>query len=280
MEVLSRAAGRGYSQGTSFSLAWDTSGDVNEERAYGRRAPPIQQQALSKESYAAALREQISAKRSLGTGYGDAPRRSNSFTAAANLNLGSELRSASRDVGEARANSYAQDLKAQIDERAAVRAQARNSRIAADREDDVRVERETSMFREQVRREQDVQAERHRVVQARADALERFLDARGEVPKAGAAAREGGALPPPAPVRHRVQFQDPVPSRGNSGGAAPIGYGGCGVLPGQNALPAGPTSANRFASGGNQNCGNVLTNKPTSRVLAPPGGRSSFSLAW
>ena len=34
-------------------------------------------------------------------------------------------------------------------------------------------------------------------------------------------------------------------------------------------------SANRFATGSNQNAGNVLTDKPTTRVVAPPGGRSS-----
>ena len=37
-------------------------------------------------------------------------------------------------------------------------------------------------------------------------------------------------------------------------------------------------SANRFANGANQNCGNFLTDRPTSRVLAPPGGRSSGPL--
>ena len=38
------------------------------------------------------------------------------------------------------------------------------------------------------------------------------------------------------------------------------------------------TSANAFASGTNQNCGNFITDRPTSRVLAPPGGRSSGPL--
>lgn len=38
-------------------------------------------------------------------------------------------------------------------------------------------------------------------------------------------------------------------------------------------------SSNRYANGMNQNCGNVLTDRRTSRVLKPPGGGSSFSLA-
>jgi len=35
-------------------------------------------------------------------------------------------------------------------------------------------------------------------------------------------------------------------------------------------------SSNAFARGANQNQGNVLTDRPTSKVLAPPGGRSSI----
>jgi len=36
--------------------------------------------------------------------------------------------------------------------------------------------------------------------------------------------------------------------------------------------------SNAYASGSNQNVGNYLTDRPTSRVLAPPGGASSFKL--
>mmetsp|Transcript_3159 Transcript_3159/g.3520 ORF Transcript_3159/g.3520 Transcript_3159/m.3520 type:complete len:94 (+) Transcript_3159:84-365(+) len=37
-------------------------------------------------------------------------------------------------------------------------------------------------------------------------------------------------------------------------------------------------SNNAFANGTNMNCGNVLTDRPSSRVLNPPGGKSSISL--
>ncbi len=37
-------------------------------------------------------------------------------------------------------------------------------------------------------------------------------------------------------------------------------------------------SSNVYASGSNMNSGNVITDRPTSRVLNPPGGKSSFSL--
>jgi len=36
-------------------------------------------------------------------------------------------------------------------------------------------------------------------------------------------------------------------------------------------------SSNSFANGNSQNVGNVLTDRPTSRVLQPPGGRSSIT---
>lgn len=39
-------------------------------------------------------------------------------------------------------------------------------------------------------------------------------------------------------------------------------------------------SSNTFASGSNQNCGNCISNTPTTRVVAPPGGHTSVSLAW
>lgn len=37
-------------------------------------------------------------------------------------------------------------------------------------------------------------------------------------------------------------------------------------------------SSNVFASGVSQNCGNFMTGRPSSRVTAPPGGHSTFSL--
>eukprot|EP00929_Paragymnodinium_shiwhaense_P067251 TRINITY_DN33869_c0_g1_i1.p1 TRINITY_DN33869_c0_g1~~TRINITY_DN33869_c0_g1_i1.p1 ORF type:complete len:404 (+),score=29.89 TRINITY_DN33869_c0_g1_i1:143-1354(+) len=46
------------------------------------------------------------------------------------------------------------------------------------------------------------------------------------------------------------------------------------------AAGGGRVSANSFACGSNQNCGNVLTDRSTTRLHAPPGGKSSFSLGW
>ena len=36
-------------------------------------------------------------------------------------------------------------------------------------------------------------------------------------------------------------------------------------------------SSNEYANGSSQNTGNVITDRPTSRVLQPPGGKSSIS---
>jgi len=36
--------------------------------------------------------------------------------------------------------------------------------------------------------------------------------------------------------------------------------------------------SNAYANGGNQNCGNVLTDRPTTRLHAPPGGASQITL--
>jgi len=41
------------------------------------------------------------------------------------------------------------------------------------------------------------------------------------------------------------------------------------------AAPERKVSSNAYASGSNQNAGNVLTDRPTTRVHAPPGGSSS-----
>lgn len=39
-------------------------------------------------------------------------------------------------------------------------------------------------------------------------------------------------------------------------------------------------TSNSWASGTNQNCGNVIGDVPSTRVLRPPGGSSALSLAW
>ena len=104
----------------------------------------------------------------------------------------------------------------------------------------------------------------------------------GEEARYGAPAPAAAAAPPPA--------DDGYGAYGGSAAPAPARATGI------------PHSSNAFARGANQNCGvrlrraggeggaprhftlapprpqNVLTDRPTSRVLAPPGGRSSISI--
>lgn len=49
------------------------------------------------------------------------------------------------------------------------------------------------------------------------------------------------------------------------------------TLPGASEAQRG-VSSNQWAQGANQNCGNMISDRPTSRVLQPPGGGSSFKL--
>jgi len=39
----------------------------------------------------------------------------------------------------------------------------------------------------------------------------------------------------------------------------------------------GSTSSNSFANGSNQNCGNMITDRSSTRIHAPPGGVSSIT---
>lgn len=61
--------------------------------------------------------------------------------------------------------------------------------------------------------------------------------------------------------------------RGGGGGRIPPGY-----APSSGGGVEAALSSNAFATGHNQNCGNVITGRPSSRVTAPPGGHSTFSL--
>mmetsp|Transcript_34087 Transcript_34087/g.90884 ORF Transcript_34087/g.90884 Transcript_34087/m.90884 type:complete len:926 (-) Transcript_34087:249-3026(-) len=74
----------------------------------------------------------------------------------------------------------------------------------------------------------------------------------------------GHVLEPPASTKRQAP-----------GGNASIVLGGNSVDP---LDTFSETSANRFASGTNQNCGNVLTDRPTTQVRQTPGGTSTIVL--
>lgn len=72
--------------------------------------------------------------------------------------------------------------------------------------------------------------------------------------------------------------------RGNARGSVGVGVGGgtgrlpLGYAPATGGGVQAALSSNLFASGASQNCGNVLTDRPSSRVTAPPGGHSTFAI--
>mmetsp|Transcript_26272 Transcript_26272/g.57782 ORF Transcript_26272/g.57782 Transcript_26272/m.57782 type:complete len:275 (-) Transcript_26272:154-978(-) len=68
-----------------------------------------------------------------------------------------------------------------------------------------------------------------------------------------------------------------APGQGSRDRAQPTaGYGGGEVIHGRRPRE----SSNTFANGSDQNCGNVISDRASTRVIRPPGGASSLSLGW
>ena len=77
-----------------------------------------------------------------------------------------------------------------------------------------------------------------------------------------AAQPDAPAYDPYSHTQHANEYEQP-PARDNA--ASPGGkYEGSQYVPGSRGTGIGHSS-NAYASGGNQNCGNVLTDRPTSR---------------
>lgn len=90
----------------------------------------------------------------------------------------------------------------------------------------------------------------------------------------GRAASPGGLYGGAANQFDRGNFPPPAPRQGGlnhgaarQGEATSLAFG----------ARADNCSSNAFANGANQNCGNGITDRRTTRVLAPPGGRSQIS---
>jgi len=81
----------------------------------------------------------------------------------------------------------------------------------------------------------------------------------------------GPAMQPPA------QFGvDPMQGRAHGAPSGGFDNRRNDYMPSQAAGGNGGVSSNAYANGANQNCGNVLTDRRTTKVLAPPGGHSSI----
>jgi len=193
-------------------------------------------------------------------------------------------------------SSYADELAAQIEQKRALKMAERDENIRADRTDLDRVSREASELRTEVQTEIGRQRQREATVAAREDSLTRFL---AENENGG---RRSPSSRPPSPFATNERAEIPrARSRGPSmqrksserspfatyHDDSPLNPPGRPTLPPRPpSLPAGDggqpgVSANVFASGANQNCGNMITDRRTSRVLRPPGGGGSLQLgAW
>ena len=75
-------------------------------------------------------------------------------------------------------NEYAAALKAQVDQRAHAKAEAKRAQAEAERLDDLRIERESAQYRAEVNREIQAQRDREALVRQReAEALARYNQA-------------------------------------------------------------------------------------------------------
>eukprot|EP00747_Dinoflagellata_sp_TGD_P185467 gnl/TRDRNA2_/TRDRNA2_42029_c0_seq1.p1 gnl/TRDRNA2_/TRDRNA2_42029_c0~~gnl/TRDRNA2_/TRDRNA2_42029_c0_seq1.p1 ORF type:complete len:315 (-),score=52.35 gnl/TRDRNA2_/TRDRNA2_42029_c0_seq1:108-1052(-) len=282
---------------SSFSLGWEGF-EEEPSRSVGKRVSgPMQCQ--SKDSYAMELRAQIAAKggaRDLPRGHSEngadhwsvKPKsRESSLGAERNLQP-LEPQQRSRDpspfgrVGNsmvdpsAKSAAYAshyEELRAQISANAANKAREKHERILTEREEQENLMPGMAIGQQQTQHDQASkrQADKHRIMEERADALERFMcENKRESPKDGGGQQHAA----PAGARRSISDRDQprqLPPRPQA--SCPFDL---------SELAAGGSesqSMNRFANGQNQNCGNVITGRPSSKVSNPPGGRSSFSFA-
>lgn len=193
------------------------------------------------------------------------------------------------------AAAYAEALAAQVSEKQAAKAAQLARDRQGDRLDD-RVRREAGELAAEAGGEEAQQRRREAAVLAREDSLTRFLaekrsSAVGCEDELEARRRTVPGLcgPPAGPpaARRSCAGHRGSPTAGRSRpprGACPRAAPGCddqaGALPREHARGAG-TSANVWARGADQNCGNFLADKPTSRVLRPPGGGGTLQIgSW
>jgi len=148
---------------------------------------------------------------------------------------------------------YAADLKAQIDAKKALAGAGKVAHLQADRADDARVQREAAQLRAEHDGEITKQRQREANVEQNTQRHAEYM------------ARESGL----AQGQRRGDHESPWPAANNENGHRTN-------LPAQQNTAA--ISANRYASGANQNSGNVMTDRSTTRIHQAPGGRSSLVL--
>jgi SPIRAL1-like protein len=151
---------------------------------------------------------------------------------------------------------YAEELQMQIDAKNANKAGKKAAALQADRADEARVQREAADLSAQLDMEVAKQRDRGQIADQRSAQLANYLEqealTRGNKGYGGAdhCARVKENMDVANTFRSSGQFT----SKDNS------------------------VSSNRFACGANQNSGNMITDRSTTRVHQAPGGRSSLVL--
>jgi len=162
---------------------------------------------------------------------------------------------------------YAADLKAQIDAKKALSGAGRQATSRAERADDDRVQRESAQLRAEHDGEISKQRQREAQVEQNSQRHVEYM-AREQRPQSGQGQQRGGGYQ----ESRGGGSESPWPEANNDGRHR-------NDMPGRAEQQGAPhISANRYASGANQNSGNVMTDRSTTRIHHAPGGKSSIVL--
>lgn len=151
---------------------------------------------------------------------------------------------------------YAEELRLQIETKKAMAAGKKLSDVFAERADEVRVQREAVELQAQVDHERAKQREREGIVDQRSNQLKNYL----------------------------AQEENPPCSKGSSRGVCSNNTNEHKEMACNSKMlrpcssKDATVSSNKFACGANQNCGNIITDRSTTRIHHAPGGKSSLVL--
>jgi len=139
---------------------------------------------------------------------------------------------------------YAEELRMQVEAKNAAKAGNKAAALQAERADMARVERESAELRAEIHGEVAKQRQRETITDQRSSQLASYL------------AKEQGA----------------------GGHGVVLGSTDENLNTGNFQKGSEQVSSNKFACGANQNCGNVITDRSSTRIHHAPGGKSSIVL--
>jgi len=208
---------RGGGRQSEFSLGWGADVPDNDARGHGKRIAGSVDK-LSQSAYARALQEQIAA-RDVHRAVEGVPQRARRLREEPGGHCGSREPSPFAQLGCAvidprtKAAVHGQELRAQIEARAAVKEEARRQRASEMSEDGFRAQAEAAQQEVMGFHNMDSQMQRHQAIAARADALERFVSCQNGTPAQDHG--QGNAIP--AGFRAPPRQQRSLPPRPEQG---------------------------------------------------------------